>query len=173
MNYALYSYTEKHGVEFSRSRPYKKNDNCFVEQKNSTHVRGVIGYLRYDTEKERVVISSLYRGELRLYKNFFQPIMKLASKERVSGKIHKKYDTPRTPYRRLMESDAVSDEQKLSLTATYESLNPAELKRKIEEKLKDLRRAYDEKNGTPFVEKERILLKKIVSPMVPYSIALL
>ena len=72
-----------------------------------------------------------------------------------------------------MESDAVSDEQKLSLTATYESLNPAELKRKIEEKLKDLRRAYDEKNGTPFVEKERILLKKIVSPMVPYSMALL
>lgn len=171
MNYAVYAYTEKHGVEFSRSRPYKKNDNCFVEQKNSTHVRGVVGYLRYDTEKERGIISSLYKVELRQYKNFFQPIMKLASKERINGKIHKKYDTPKTPYRRLMESDTISQVQKIALTELYESLNPAELKRKIATKLKDLRRAYDEKNGTPFVEKGGVILKKIVSPMVSYSMA--
>jgi len=171
MNYAVYAYAEKHAIEFSRSRPYKKNDNCFVEQKNSTHVRGVVGYLRYDTEKERMIISSLYKGELRLYKNFFQPIMKLASKERINGKIHKKYDTPKTPYRRLMESNTLSEEQKIALTELYENLNPAELKRKINEKLKDLSRVYDKKNGTPFVEKERILLNRIVSPMVPYSMA--
>lgn len=171
MNYAVYAYTEKHGVEFSRSRPYKKNDNCFVEQKNSTHVRGVIGYLRYDTEKERIIISSLYKGELRLYKNFFQPIMKLVSKERVNGKIHKKYDIPKTPYRRLMESYTLSNEEKLDLTKIYESLNPAKLKREITAKLADLRRAYDEKNGTPFVEKERLTVKKLAFPMVSYVMA--
>lgn len=169
MNYAVYTYTEKHGVEFSRSRPYKKNDNCFVEQKNSTHVRGVVGYLRYDTEKERVIISSLYKGELRLYKNFFQPIMKLISKERVNGKIHKKYDTPKTPYRRLMESDAISKEQKDELTRTYESLNPAKLKREITAKLKDLSRAYDEKNGTPFVEQGGVISKNLALHLVSYS----
>jgi len=71
INWHLFSYCEVEGIKFSRSRPYKKNDNNFVEQKNSTHVRAVIGHLRYDTEKELEIINSLYRNELRLYKNFF------------------------------------------------------------------------------------------------------
>ncbi len=82
VNWHLLEYCKTEGIEFSRSRPYKKNDNSFVEQKNSTHVRGVIGHLRYDTEKERTIINSLYRSELRLYKNFFQPVMKLKEKIR-------------------------------------------------------------------------------------------
>lgn len=167
MNYAVYAYAEKHGIEFSRSRPYKKNDNCFVEQKNSTHVRKVAGYLRYDTEEERVILSDLYRNELRLYKNFFQPVMKLASKERIGGKIHKKYDVPKTPYLRLMESNALTGEQKEALQKIYESLNPADLKRKIDAKLKNLYKAYQKKNGSP-VETSRINSKKIVPSMVSF-----
>jgi len=77
INWHLIEYCKKEEIQFSRSRPYKKNDNCFVEQKNSTHVRNVVGHLRYDTEGELALIKELYRGELRLYKNFFQPVMKL------------------------------------------------------------------------------------------------
>jgi len=146
INWHLFSYCEVEGIKFSRSRPYKKNDNNFVEQKNSTHVRAVIGHLRYDTEKELEIINSLYRNELRLYKNFFQPVMKLKEKIRDKGKVHRKYDTPRTPYQRLMESERIPEETKEKLTKLYQSLNPAELKRKIDEKIHRLFKAYEEKN---------------------------
>lgn len=146
INWHLLTYAEKEGVMFSRSRPYRKNDNCFVEQKNSTHIRGILGHLRYDTEKELEIINSLYRNELRLYKNFFQPVMKLKEKIREKGKIHRKYDVPKTPYQGLMESGQVSEETKKQLRDLYQSLNPAQLKRKIDEKLHKLYKAYEEKN---------------------------
>ena len=146
INWHLLSYCEREKIQFSRSRPYKKNDNNFVEQKNSTHVRAVIGHLRYDTEKELEIINSLYRNELRLYKNFFQPVMKLKEKIRDKGKVHRKYDTPRTPYQRLMESEHIPEETKEKLTKLYQSLNPAELKRGIDEKIHRLFKAYEEKN---------------------------
>jgi len=147
INWHLYSYCEAEGIEFSRSRPYKKNDNNFVEQKNSTHIRAVIGHLRYDTEKERTLINSLYRNELRLYKNFFQPVMKLKEKTREKGKVHRRYDVAKTPYQRLMDSDRIAEETKEILTRVYQSLNPAELKRKIDEKIHLLFAVYEEKNG--------------------------
>ena len=145
LNIHLYEYALKNGIEMSRSRPYKKNDNCFIEQKNSTHVRQVVGYLRYDTENERMIMSDLYRNELRLYKNFFQPVMKLASKERIKGKIHKKQGKAMTPYKRLMESGMLSKQEEETLKKTYDSLNPAELKRKIDEKLLLLYKAHKKK----------------------------
>jgi len=117
-----------------------------VEQKNSTHIRAVIGHLRYDTEKELVLINSLYRNELRLYKNFFQPVMKLKEKIRDKGKVHRKYDTPKTPYQRLMESEHIPEETKDKLTKIYLSLNPAELKRGIDKKVHMLFKAYEEQN---------------------------
>ena len=146
INWHLFSYCEAEGIEFSRSRPYKKNDNNFVEQKNSTHIRRVIGHLRYDTKIELATINSLYRNELRLYKNFFQPVMKLKEKIRDKGKIHRRYDTPKTPYQRIMESKYIPQETKEKLTKIYLSLNPAELKRKIDEKVHMLFQAYEEKN---------------------------
>jgi hypothetical protein len=167
MNYHLYQYAEKNGVAFSRSRPYKKNDNCFVEQKNSTHVRQVVGYLRYDTEEERGIIDDLYRNELRFYKNFFQPVMKLKSKTRIGGTVKKKYDTPKTPYRRLMES-TISKTQKDELERVYESLNPADLKRKIDAKLAALYRAYQKKNGSRKVDARRD--KKSMPSLVSFFI---
>jgi len=146
INWHLFNYCEAEGIEFSRSRPYHKNDNSFVEQKNSTHVRAVIGHLRYDTEKELVIINSLYRNELRLYKNFFQPVMKLKEKIRDKGKVHRKYDIPKTPYQRIMESRKIPEETKEELRELYQSLNPAELKRGIDEKIQQLFKTYEQKN---------------------------
>ncbi len=149
LNVHIYNYAQEHGITMSRSRPYKKNDNCFVEQKNSTHVRQVVGYLRYDTAEEQAIMNSFYRNELRLYKNFFQPVMKLASKERIKGKIHKKQGQAMTPYKRLMTSPAVPEKTKEQLQKLYESLNPAQLKRSIDARLAILYKAYQKKNGLP------------------------
>ena len=148
INYHLINYCEKENLEFTRSRPNKKNDNAYIEQKNWTHVRKTLGYLRYDTDQELILMNSLYEKELRLYKNFFSPVMKLVSKERIAGKVKRKYDTPKTPYQRLLGSGQISDEKKKELQIIYRSLNPAELKRKIEEKTHSLYRAYEEKKRT-------------------------
>lgn len=145
LNHHLWSYTQREQLAFSRSRPYRKNDNCLVEQKNWTHVKRIVGYLRYDTEEEREVLNDLYRNELRLFKNFFQPAMKLVSKERIGGHLKRKYDIPKTPYQRVMESSGVPQETKKQLHALYRSLNPAQLKRSIEAKLDHLWRVYREK----------------------------
>jgi hypothetical protein len=80
-------------LEFTRSRPNRKNDNAYIEQKNWTHVRKLLRYLRYDTLGELMIINDLYRNELRLYKNFFQPVMKLVSKERIGGRVKPEFDT--------------------------------------------------------------------------------
>ncbi len=152
INEHVYRYAQKQGIEFTRSRPYKKNDNCFVEQKNWTHIRKFVGYLRYDTQKELEILNDLYRNELRLYKNFFQPVIKLKEKSRFNGKIHKKYDKARTPYHRLMMSNQIDVKTKQELKRVYESLNPAELKRNIDKKLSLLYEAYKTKSGRQMVE---------------------
>lgn len=168
MNYHIYAYAEKHGITFSRSRPYHKNDNCFIEQKNSTHVRKIVGYLRYDAEEEQTIINNLYRNELRLYKNFFQPVMKLTEKRREGGKIRKKYDVPKTPYQRLLESKTLSRKEKAELKDTYQTLNPAELKRNIDVPLKRLLQIHTKKMHVRNTEQER--MKKLVPTMVSYYI---
>jgi len=148
INYHLINYCEKENLEFTRSRPNKKNDNAYIEQKNWTHVRKVLGYFRYDTDQELILMNSLYEKELRLYKNFFSPVMKLKEKQRVGGRVKRKYDTPKTPYQRLLGSGQISNEKKKELQIIYRSLNPAELKRKIEEKTHRLLKAYEDKKRT-------------------------
>jgi hypothetical protein len=145
INEVLYKYCRREKLEFTRSRPSRKNDNAYIEQKNWTHVRKVLGYLRYDSVEELKLINGLYHHELRLYMNFFQPVMKLVSKERVGGKIKRKYDVPKTPYQRLMESEQLPEESKRELEAIYLELNPAELKRSIDAKLDELLRVHEEK----------------------------
>lgn len=149
INDQLFKYAEKEDIEFTRSRPYRKNDNAYIEQKNFTHVRQPLGYLRYETKEELALINDLYRNELRLYKNFFQPVMKLERKERVGGHIKRKYDKAQTPYHRLLESGALTDEEKEKLKKLYSSLNPAELKRRIDKKLERLFMMYEQKNKRP------------------------
>ncbi len=119
----------------------------FCKQNNSTHIQQQAGYLRHDTEAERKILSALYHHELTLYKNFFQPVIKLESKTRVKGKIKKKYDRTKTPYARLMKSNKTSSTRKAELRQIYESLNPAELKRRIEKRLALLQKVHDQKKG--------------------------
>ena len=121
------------------------NDNAFIEQKNFTHVRRPLGYLRYDTTAELDLINDLYRNELRLYKNFFQPVMRLERKERVDGKTRRRYAKPKTPYRILRESGQLPPETLKNLDELYRSLNPADLKRRIDKKLKALFTLYEKK----------------------------
>jgi hypothetical protein len=148
VNHLLYHYCRKEGLSFTRSRPYHKNDNAHVEGKNWTHVRKALGYLRYDSEEERVLIEALFRGPYRLYMNFFQPVMKLVAKERVGGKVKRRYDLPQTPFQRLLASP-LSEREKERLRATYLQLNPAQLKRSIDVLIDRLYQAYQEKTNRP------------------------
>lgn len=136
INWNLKRWADRHRITFTRSRPYKKNDNAHIEQKNFTHVRKIIGYMRLDTRKQQDMLNSLYRNELRLYINFFQPSQKLIKKERVGSKIKRTYDVAKTPYLRVVESADIPDEIKRKLTVQYKTLNPFALKRTIDRKLK-------------------------------------
>ena len=158
INEILYKYCHRERLEFTRSRPSRKNDNAYIEQKNWTHVRKILGYLRYDTFVELTIINDLYHGDLRLYKNFFQPVMKLVSKERIGGRVKRKYDTPKTPYQRLMDSGQISEQARKQLEVVYLSLNPAQLKRSIDTKLDKLYHTYEQKRKSEQVDP----MKKVI-----------
>jgi hypothetical protein len=132
INDLLWKYCQKRRIKMSRSRPYQKNDNAWVEQRNWTHVRKMVGYRRMDTTGELLLLRELY-ASWTLYKNFFQPTMKLREKVRVGGKLHRKYDEPKTPYQRLLDSGQLSAAARKRLQTRYESLNVAQLRRHIEE----------------------------------------
>jgi len=125
-------------VQFTRSRPYRKNDNAFVEQKNWTHVRQLLGYDRFDNPELVPAINDLYMNEWSLFTNYFCPTLKLKEKLRINSRYTKKYEPPQTPYQRLLDSQDVSTAAKRSLETVYNSLNPFKLKRRIDEKLKTI-----------------------------------
>ena len=175
INEMLYQYTQEKNFHFSRSRPYRKNDNAQVEQKNFTHVRRPLGYLRYDTQAELEIIRDLYRHELRLYKNFFQSVMKLVRKERVGGRSQRTYDVPRTPYHRLLESGQLPAEKAAELQKIYLSLNPAELKRSIDRKLDALYEIYRKKQKrsitvNPYKRQEPAMVTFLMSERPPFGL---
>jgi hypothetical protein len=130
VNDLLWDWCREQRIQLSRSRPYKKNDNAWVEQKNWTHVRKVVGYGRYDNTNELRLLNEIY-GLLRVYKNFCLPTIKLASKTRVNGRIQRRYDEPQTPYQRVIASPQVKRSVKQQLRRVYEQLNPAELHRRL------------------------------------------
>ncbi len=131
INETLFRYCQDEQITFTRSRPYRKNDSCFVEQKNYSVVRRAVGYQRCEGDEQVRLLNELYEP-LELYTNFFQPSMKLQSKERHGARVKKKYDTARTPYRRVLESKFIDEQTKEALRRQYELLNPAALKRKID-----------------------------------------
>jgi len=130
INNQLVRYCTEKAITFTRSRPYRKNDNCFVEQKNYSVVRRAVGYRRYDTAEELQALNDLY-AVLRLYTNYFQPVMKLVEKTRIGSKVRKRYDRAKTPYRRVLQSRAVPKEAKQELKRIYATLNPVKLGREI------------------------------------------
>lgn len=130
INWILKRYCEQNQITLTRIRPGKKNDNCFVEQKNYTTLRRFVGYARYETEDQLQLIQELLRL-VEAYVNFFQPSFKLKSKQRVGAKVKKQYHRAKTPYQRLLESNTLTSTQVKQLGTYYESLNPMELKRQI------------------------------------------
>ena len=143
---------QEHGIELTRSRPHKKNDNCYVEQRNLVVVRKYVGYERYDCQEAVEVINELYEV-LRLYLNFFQPTFKLQGKEKrvrtvdgkQAGKPYKRiYDKPQTPYARVLARSDISQDVKDKLTAQYESLNPKVLRDTIQTVTSKLERTQRE-----------------------------
>lgn len=126
----------KKPVQFTRSRPYHKDDNAHVEQKNWTHIRQWFGYHRIDNPIAVHLMNDLYRHEWSLFHNFFLPSVKLLEKKLVDGKVIKRYDKPKTPYQRVIESPYVETTVKRFLTQRFEMLNPFKLRKIIEDKLK-------------------------------------
>ena len=125
------------GLRLSRSRPYHKNDNRFVEQKNSTLVRAYVGYERLDQSYQYAALNALY-DQLWLYYNLFQPVMHLVGKEIVDGRLHRKWDQAKTPYQRLLTSGILSPEQEKRLAKLHAQTNPRQLRRDIYQTLEQL-----------------------------------
>jgi hypothetical protein len=137
INDLLYRYCLEEKITFTRSRPYKKNDQAHVEQKNWSVVRHTVGYDRWETQPERLLLEGIY-DYLRLYINCFQPSFKLIAKERIGNRTIKRYDPAKTPYQRVLEHPDISLEAKARLTNLYVQLNPAELRRQIDDKIAKL-----------------------------------
>src|SRR6266511_3881122 len=112
LNNCLWTYCKDLKIQFTRGRPYKKDDNAHIEQKNWTHVRKLIGWERFDTQKATDAINGLYGREWRLMMNLFQPSVKLLRKVRVGSRLTRKYDRPQTPLDRLLAC-AEADAEKL------------------------------------------------------------
>jgi hypothetical protein len=132
LNDLLWNYCRRHRIGMSRSRPYQKNDNAWVEQKNWTHVRKVVGYGRFTTVAQGEVLRVLYEAAAD-FRNFLQPAMKLKEKVRVGGKVRRVYEEPRTPYQRLLELGTLKPRQRRELEQRYQSLDPVKLRRRIEQ----------------------------------------
>jgi hypothetical protein len=137
INYHLFNYCQDEKITFTRARPYKKNDQAYIEQRNWTVVRQVVGYARYESPEALILLNIIYE-DLRLFVNFFQPVMKLESKTRTGSKVRKKYDKAQTPYQRIRASSDIDQAAKHQLQEVYLALNPAEQRRRIEANLTKL-----------------------------------
>ena len=130
INNHLHRYCDQERIGFTRSRPNRKNDNNFTEQKNNDVVRKHVGYLRLETEQEVKVLNELY-DRLRLLINFFYPSQKLLSKTRQGARVRRVHDDPQTPYQRVLACPEVSEDRKERLRSQFDTLNPAELQREV------------------------------------------
>ena len=137
INQSLYNYCRRNGITFTRSRSYKKNDSCHVEQKNWSVIRRVIGYDRFSSREAFKVLGDVY-AVLRLYINFFQPVLKLVRKSRHGAKVHKVYDTAHTPYQRLLRSGVLREDKERELADMYGALNPVALLQQIRQSVEQL-----------------------------------
>lgn len=130
INHQLCRYCKQENITFTRSRPYRKNDTCFVEQKNWSIVRRFAGYMRLESQTQCDLLNDLY-AVLREYNNFFLPSMRLKEKTRDGARVTRKFHDPKTPYQMLLESPHVDPKIKKRLKKRYDELNPAELHRRI------------------------------------------
>jgi len=159
LNYHLLRYfacpedENKLRLQFTRSRPYKKNDNAHVEQKNWTHVRQLLGYHRLDNIKLLPLINQLYANEVSDFNNFFCPNVKLIAKERIQSKIKKTHSKAATPYKRLLSCSEISTEKKNELIEKFQALDPFVLQKSIQQQLKIIFNLID-----PCITKQRVAI---------------
>ena len=151
INQSLYGYCKQWHITFTRARSYKKNDNCYVEQKNWTVIRRIIGYDRFSTKAAFQALGDVYTL-LRLYINFFQPVLKLVRKIRNGARVYKVYDTALTPYRRLLASGILSEAKQKEFAAIYNGLNPVTLHKQIIQAVENLWRLADHQRMDTFNE---------------------
>jgi hypothetical protein len=138
INDHLYRYCKTHQIQFTRGRPYKKDDNAHIEQKNWTHVRKLLGWYRYDSLAALAAINDLYCNELRWMMNLFSPSMKLHKKTRIGSKVKKLYDQPKTPFDRLIDSGKGNPKEIFKLLQLRKNLDPFKLSEKIENKIEEI-----------------------------------
>lgn len=132
INWHVKDWCDQEHIELTRSRPNHKNDNAHIEQKNYTTVRKFLGYVRIETENAIRLMNELYAGPLRLYINYFQPSMQCVRKERIGSRYVRKYDTPQTPYQRILNRNDIDPTIKERLNHEYATLNPLKLKNEID-----------------------------------------
>lgn len=137
INETIKHFCEQHKITFTRSRPYKKNDQAHVEQKNGSVVRGTIGYRRYESAEALTLMTAIHE-DLHLYVNFFQPVLKLELKKREGAKVYKRYDKAQTPHQRVMAVPDMEPKVKLKLQHQFVNLNPVMLRRRIDDNLRQL-----------------------------------
>ncbi len=130
ININLVTWCAQQNVAFTRIRPYRKNDNPYVEQKNNVVVRSAVGYLRYEGASDVAMINRIY-ALLRLQINFLFPSMKLVEKTRIGARVYRRYDVPTTPYQRVLNSPQISKAKKASLRRQFQLINPVALAREI------------------------------------------
>jgi len=131
LNYPLLEYCARAGITFTRGRAYRKNDQCYVEQKNGSIVRQIVGYDRFAGEVAYHQLAELYRA-LRLYVNFFQPSLKLLLKRRDGSQVYRRYDAAQTPFQRLRAADILDEATRARFVARYEALDPVQVLRQLQ-----------------------------------------
>lgn len=136
INYHFQRYFALKPTQFTRSRPYRKNDNAYVEQKNWTHVRHLFAYDRFEDPALVPLMNDLYANEWSLFQNHFSTTLKLIEKVRIGSRYKKRYDQPKTPYQRVLECSTISEEKKKELRAFHQTLNPFQLKKTVNAKAK-------------------------------------
>ena len=131
INDDLLAWCQDRGITFTRARPGNKNDGCHVEQKNWTVVRTVVGYYRYDTASELLLLNEIWQLQSKLT-NYFHPQQKLISKVRTGAKVSKKHDKATTPFHRAIDHPGMPVERIVALTRTYSLINPAATQRQVQ-----------------------------------------
>jgi hypothetical protein len=149
INQHLWDYCQAQEIQFTRGRPYKKDDNAHIEQKNWTHVRKLLGYVRYDSPAATAAIHALYRHELRLLHNFFLPSVKLLGKERVGARVRRRYGAPCTPLERVLASPDLDPQQAARLRLQRAGLDPFALAQAIEHKLERIYALANSRHSPP------------------------
>lgn len=151
INHTLLNYCTDAHIEFTRGRPYRKNDNCFVEQKNDMAVRRTVGYYRFDTDEEFDALQKVYRCLCPLL-NYFYPSYKIIAKERIGPKVKKTYDDPKPPVQRLLEADHVDSAIKHRLRIEMKKIHLTKQKKKVDQAVLHLIRLYEKKKQIQLFE---------------------